>query len=85
MAGAVFEDVKVSQELKHSINKVTFNNESQVNEQMNFGILKMDIHPKKWKPAFSFYRILMTTQKRMIIEIDNIQQSRRKKNILNSG
>lgn len=65
MAGAVFEDVKVSQEPKYSTNKVTFNKESKVNELMNFVILKTVIHHKKWEPAFAFYRILMTTQKRM--------------------
>lgn len=65
MAGAVFEDVKVIQEPKQTTNKVIFNRESKVNELRNFVIPKIVIHYKKWEPAFAFYRILMTTQKRM--------------------
>lgn len=42
-AGAVFEEAKVSQELRHSTNKVTFNMESKVNKLMNFVILKIFI------------------------------------------
>lgn len=57
--------VKVSQEPKYSINKVTFNKESKVNELMNFVILKIGNHPEKQEPTFAFYGILMTTQKRM--------------------
>lgn len=42
-AGAVFEEAKVSQKLRYSTNKVTFNMESKVNKLMNFVILKIFI------------------------------------------